>query len=751
MNGHSRVIHTRSQPGRVSVLDVGDQLLHAHPVECALATHVRPTRNPRAIHARSTRDHAKTRATTRKPHRPPLANAPRARCALYQDHGLTSRPHPPPSAPPAPAEDGETTVLPLGAGYGIVLGFGVFFSLFTSLLVYLDTKYAGTAMTSEHFNTAGRSVKTGLTASVIVSQWTWAATLLQSSNVAWAYGISGPFWYAAGATVQVLLFGILAIEIKVKAPTAHTFLELVNARWGKRAHIIFMIYGFITNMIVSAMLLLGGAAVINALTGMQTELASFLIPWGVVMYTFAGGLKATFLACYMNTAVIMGVLVYFVFLVYASSPLLGDSGVVYDKLAEIISYPSPTDAEKALGYHCGPVPGNRGGSYLTMLSSDGLMFGIINLIGNFGTVFMDQSYWQSAIAAKPSASHKGYMLGGLVWFSIPFTLATSLGLAANALGVKLTPSEAGQGLVPPAAAIALIGVPGAVLVVVMLFMAIVSTGSAECIAVSSIVVYDVYFTYINPKATGQQILFYSRVVIAFFGVVMGSLACILYAFGISLGWVYLFMGIVIGSGVIPVALCLGWRKTNGTAATFSVVTGSILALITWLVTCSSLNNGNISVNTLGQNEPMLAGNVVALLSSGVITVVWSLIFPENYDFESMKRIPTVEQIDEYVHDEDETPEKLMEAKAWITSWGWVVSIIIMILWPVACIPWGVFPKAIFALWTSIAMVWGLLAATVIIILPVAESWGDIMAVVNGMAGIPQEAKYKPQSVIARFA
>ena len=45
------------------------------------------------------------------------------------------------------------------------------------------------------FSTAGRMIKTGLTASVIVSQWTWAATLLQSSNVAWAYGVSGPFWY----------------------------------------------------------------------------------------------------------------------------------------------------------------------------------------------------------------------------------------------------------------------------------------------------------------------------------------------------------------------------------------------------------------------------------------------------------------------------------------------------------------------------------------------------------------------------
>jgi hypothetical protein len=36
-----------------------------------------------------------------------------------------------------------------------------------------------------------------------VLQWTWAATILQSSNVAWEYGVSGPFWYASGATIQV--------------------------------------------------------------------------------------------------------------------------------------------------------------------------------------------------------------------------------------------------------------------------------------------------------------------------------------------------------------------------------------------------------------------------------------------------------------------------------------------------------------------------------------------------------------------
>ena len=38
-----------------------------------------------------------------------------------------------------------------------------------------------------------------------------------------------------------------------------------------------------------------------------------------------------------------------------------------------------------------------------MLSGGGLKFGIVNIVRNFGAVFVDQSYWQSAIAAKPGA------------------------------------------------------------------------------------------------------------------------------------------------------------------------------------------------------------------------------------------------------------------------------------------------------------------------------------------------------------
>lgn len=45
-----------------------------------------------------------------------------------------------------------------GAGWAIIIGFGFVFSLITSLIVYVDYTFGGTAMTSEEFNTAGKTV-----------------------------------------------------------------------------------------------------------------------------------------------------------------------------------------------------------------------------------------------------------------------------------------------------------------------------------------------------------------------------------------------------------------------------------------------------------------------------------------------------------------------------------------------------------------------------------------------------------------
>lgn len=49
------------------------------------------------------------------------------------------------------------------------------------------------------------------------------------------------------------------------------------------------------------MLILGGAAVMNALTGMNLYAACMLIPLTVVVYTLHGGLMATFVSAYLHT------------------------------------------------------------------------------------------------------------------------------------------------------------------------------------------------------------------------------------------------------------------------------------------------------------------------------------------------------------------------------------------------------------------------------------------------------------------
>ncbi|SRR5687768_7127519 len=621
--------------------------------------------------------------------------------------------------------------LPEHVGWFIVVGLGAIFAVVISVEIKLEEKYLGVKETSEWFNTAGRTIKTGLTAAAIVSAWTWAATLLQSSTVAYQYGVSGPFWYAAGASIQVLLFGILAIELKRKAPNAHTFLEIIRARFGEGAHRVFLVFALMTNMIVTAMLLLGGAAVVNGLTGMNISIAAFLIPIGVMIYTLVGGLKATFVADYLHTIIIFITILTFVSVVYFISPTTGGIQGMFEKLTA------------AASLH--PVEGNAAGAYLTMASMGGLIFGIINIVGNFGTVFVDQAYWQRAIAAKPSSTVKGFLLGGMCWFAIPFTLATTMGLTAVALQIQLTPEQVQLGLTVPAAAATLMGEVGAILVLVMLFMAVTSAGSAELIAVSSLITYDVYRTYKNPKATGKELLKVSRATIIGFGLGMGGLAVLLLAMGLSLGFVYLAMGVLIGSAVIPIALTITWKKTDKNAAVAGAIGGLIVALAAWIGTAITLPayGGQLSLASLGDNFSMLYGNVAGILVGGAITAIGSLAKNKVYDWEKLKeKITLVEKTDVETQDE----ATLARAFKFSLKGGGLMTLALIVFWPLPLFFSGyVFDLSFYGLWVGIAVVWVSVATFFIVGLPIIQARGGIKQIVTGKKIIVEETEEKRKS------
>jgi Na+/proline symporter len=156
-------------------------------------------------------------------------------------------------------------------------------------------------------------------------------------------------------------------------------------------------------------------------------------------------------------------------------------------------------------------------------------------------------------------------------------------------------ADVSAGLPAAAAASALLGKSGAAALLILLFLAVTSATSAELIAVSSIMTYDVYKRYINPDATESQILRMGHLMVAFFALCMGIAGLIFFYIGVSMGWLYEFMGVVLGSAVVPIALCVTWSKANKWGCIGGSIIGFFAGLIAWLVTTSTLNSGVVNV------------------------------------------------------------------------------------------------------------------------------------------------------------
>jgi Na+/proline symporter len=189
-------------------------------------------------------------------------------------------------------------------------------------------------------------------------------------------------------TVQVFLFSMNAAKLKLNAPFCHTFLEVIKVRFGTLAHCLAGAFAIGTNILVSSMLILGGSATVSSLTGINVLAACFLIPIVVSLYVLVGGMRATLLADYSHTVVLLCIILAFNFVVYATSDQIGSPAKMVELLeAEAITH---------------PIAGNKNGSYLTFDSLHGGIFGILNIIGNFATVYLDQAYWQRAVGRRTS-------------------------------------------------------------------------------------------------------------------------------------------------------------------------------------------------------------------------------------------------------------------------------------------------------------------------------------------------------------
>ncbi|GAA5990146.1 hypothetical protein JCM10908_005843 [Rhodotorula pacifica] len=625
--------------------------------------------------------------------------------------------------------------LPTGTGYGVVVGLGALFAIGMIGISEL-LKRSGKRDDNEEFTVAGRTLKTGLTAAGVVSSWTWSVTLLSSTVVAYRYGIAGAFFYGSCCSPQVQAYANLAIQAKRKAPAAHTFLEVMKVRYGTFVHLSYMLFALASNLLVVSSILVGGAAAINSLTGVPVYASLWLLPISVAAYTLRGGLRATLLTDWMHTVIIFVVVLVFYFKVFATSNLIGSPSKMYDLLIAA----QARNGDAATYQH----------SYLTVRSLGALKFAVLSILEYSGVVALDNSFFAKGAAASPEDAVPGYILGGLAWIASPFTLATTMGLAALALENtpsfptyprRMTEAELGAGLVLPYAAQTILGTGGAAAVLILMFMSCTSALSSQLMGVSTVLSFDVYKTYLRPHATDRDLLWASHLSVVGFSLCMAGFASALHGGGVDLGFLYNFCGIFTGPGLVPMLATFFSDRPSALSAAVSLWLGFPAGVAAWLG-IAHRQYGVVNLTSTGSVDACLYGCLTGMAVSGLITLLFSLFRPAHYDWHGLSAVKVVDadgnEIDAFV-DKSYNPEKLRRS-ALVARWAALfLFLALFVLWPLPL--YGtkyIFSKKFFTGWIAVGGAWAFFTIFAVGLLPIFESRRDLWALITGIGKGPAQ-------------
>ena len=632
------------------------------------------------------------------------------------------------------------------AGYGVLIGVGALFAGGMILTTFLLQKYLHeNANSTETFSVANRSVGTFLSASAVYSSWSWSTEFLFVSLMTYNYGVQAGYYYGAGLAIQIAVMSVIGIHAKKRIPTAHTSLEAVQLRYGKAAHLLYLVLSLICNICSCLAMILACASGISIIAGNLHIVAStMLIPFGVLLYTVVGGLKATFLTDFVHTTVLLVVLCYINTAVLTSDQVGGIDGL-YDKIIEV----SKTKF----------IEGNYDGSILTGKSKGSVIFGLVLTAGNFGLTVMDSSFWQKTFSASPRATVPAYLLTAFLIFSNVWPISAIIGGSLHFLESdpsfptyprKMTQYEIDSGFVLPYVLKAILGNGGVGALLLILYLAVTSTVSAQMVSVSSIVSFDIYKKYIHPNAQNKSMINVSHITCVVFGLGIAGFSIMLHYVGVNMTWFGYFIPMAICPGVIPLIFTVTRDRQTFWAAFISPIVGFAAGLAVWISTAYHFY-GSVTIESTGGQLPALYGSLTALLLPGTLSIIISFIKPEKFDWEKLKQVnllvdgdssseveidndtPTIPKEKQdgvevnFESDETSSLEQQQQSQAasqltvkemdfWIKiSTGSVIFILLVtwVIWPMSVYQDWVFTASYFKGYVTVALIW--LYTTLIVI------------------------------------
>lgn len=161
------------------------------------------------------------------------------------------------------------------------------------------------------------------------------------------------------------------------------------------------------------------------------------------------------------------------------------------------------------------------------------------------------------------------------------------------------------------------------------------------IAISSIISFDIYGTYVNKTPTNEQLIRWSHIGVVFTSLAISAIATGFHLGGVDMTWLLYAMGNIVNPGVFPTLFALLWSRQTKLAATAAPFAGLVGGLATWLGTAHRLY-GEVTITTTGATLPCLYGTIVAFVAPVPVSVLISLLKPTGaFDWERFGQIRMV--------------------------------------------------------------------------------------------------------------
>jgi Na+/proline symporter len=395
------------------------------------------------------------------------------------------------------------------------------------------------------FLLANRGVGVMRGAMSIAASWIWAPALFVSSQKAFEQGLPGAFWFIFPNLLALVVFAPFALKVRKLLPKGYTLPQLIRERHGTGVHRLYMVQFIGLQLCSFAVQILGGATLIQVLSGLPFIAVGLLLVTIVLIYAVLGGLRASVMTDYIQMATILTICA--VTIPWAISMAGGASAV-------------------AAGF--AGASGSFGNIFDPWIFYS---FGISTTIGLLSGPIGDQMHWQRAYAIRSDRDViKTFWVAACLFVIVPLSLTTLGFIAAGNV-------HSGEWAIKNAQLVGANTVslllPGFMLVVfaVMVLSGLCATLDSILCAISSLTVVDLFKRREESETTDAnrhenlKIARCAMIVAALVGLGIASIP------GLKILHLFLFYGTLRASTLIPTVLTLLWPKLQSRAVFFAVM------------------------------------------------------------------------------------------------------------------------------------------------------------------------------------